>query len=264
MDSLNSRDFSPVHGIFSVERLPNDAFCTVCGQVLITQPNVVAYFQRNPERQKIVPMVSACRCRQETEQQRRKLLEVANLPVDRKRLRTFESFELVLGSEAAVEAARNFVEESPSGKDASPPILVLCGSGGSGKTHLLEAIGRAAIEQGLSVRYEHAGSLLVALRGSYGDGAPLSAWQIMDRCDKARILLLDDVGINKDTPWTVEHLTTLVDARYRMSRKLVVATNKSKEQMEADEVNFRLASRLYDTNSGLVNLVYMTCGDYRA
>jgi DNA replication protein DnaC len=168
---------------------------------------------------------------------------------------TFTNFTARQGTEEALEAALDFTVGN------SEPLLVFIGPPGSGKTHLLEAIGRQFLDQGrTTVRYELVAHLLDRIRRSYNVGEES---HVMEVCYGADVLLLDDLGLEKPSDWVREQITALVDERWRNNRLLVVGTNESHITIE-EKLGPRLASRLFDRSSGKAKVVYLVTGDYRA
>lgn len=200
-----------------------------------------------------------CQCQVKATAYKAALFAMANLPHTFGEVRTFENFNRAeAGSSACFDAARAFAAGS------GPHMLVLLGeTPGNGKTHLLEAIGRERIGQGQTVRYEHVPELLDRLRSSFREDAPEPTWQILDQCNRARVLMLDDMGLEKESDWTVDKMTTLVNYRYRSGWWLAVASNLSRKDFLANPANFRLADRLFDTGSGDVKVVYNTAPSFR-
>ena len=204
-------------------------------------------------------MVPDCTCQAEAASRERERLEVANLPVPgRVSIKTFQNFEMRRGTEEALKSAQVFA----AGR--GPATLVLSGGPGAGKSHLLLAIGQELLRLYRRCRYEVVAEMLDRLRASY-DGGTEDHAQVMDFYHSIPVLLLDDVGMERNTAWGLETLTSLVDYRIRNGLWLAVATNLSYGQMKIgqDGARFRLASRLFDTNTGAVNVVIMTAKDYR-
>lgn len=207
-----------------------------------------------------------CRCEQDDNDRAQQLLmeknkriNDANLPqsvpgpVPRSSLNgTFQNFKDREGTENGFNAAIDFTAGN------IPEILLITGGTGTGKTHLLEAIGRQYIEQGNTVRYELLAHLLGRLRDSYNFNQDES---VIAPCYSADVLLLDDIGLEKPSEWVTEQVTALIDERWRNNRLLVVATNETYETIEAC-YGPRIASRLYDT-TGKVTQIFMTSTDYR-
>ena len=259
-----------------VRYIPDDGLCGECDRLYKNHPGVnrvlaargYQYYDTDTGKLVIKVGIPYCRCgelaqerasAQMTEDLKR--IQKSNLPQSvpgsypRSFLdATFENFHTVAGTDEAVSAALDFTVGT------TPPILLLVGGTGTGKTHLLEAIGRQYLYQGHTVRYELVAHLLNKLRESIRISAEESVLQPSYDAD---ILLLDDIGLEKPSVWVVEQLTALIDHRYRNGYLLVVATNETHEVL-TDNLGQRLASRLFDTTSGKTMQVYLTAEDYRA
>lgn len=236
--------------------LPDHYACETCGKMDMTIPKVVEVVEGLglAESQMIL-----CRCEEDAIARTKEQRTFANLPHESsgQEPRTFKLFDGVPGTEAGLKAALAFV------KGEGAHILTLVGKSGRGKSYLLEAIGRGLLAAGVRVRYEHTPTLLGELRRSFEKDSPVETSEIEANCNNAEVLLLDDIGLESTTAWTIDRVTTFVDARYRSGRRLAVATNKTYQQMASDPDNFRLASRLYDTETGSVAVAYLTGVDYR-
>ena len=138
---------------------------------------------------------------------------------------TFENFQVYRGNEAAYRAARQFAESPGSN------WLTIAGERGTGKTHLLCAIARRAIDRGMPVLYAYVPLLLDWLRQGYRHLNDLE-WEEdgdfderLERLMTVDLLLLDDLGSEKPTDWAAEKLTTVFDQRLLNRLPLVVTTN---------------------------------------
>jgi DNA replication protein DnaC len=202
---------------------------------------------------------AACRCPQRREQEAREDAErwvLANLPHQHPDdiTRTFTRFKARQGAEDALKAAKDIVARQ------GPHILFLLGDAGTGKTHLVESIGREWLHRGGTVRYDFAPELLDELRGTYDNNNDSISEMVKWRNTRG-LLILDDVGQGKASEWVQEKITALVDHRYRNGGYMVVTSNLTYDQMQVWG-GFRLASRLWD-RSEIVNTVHLTCTDYR-
>lgn len=94
--------------------------------------------------------------------------------------------------------------------------LVLTGKSGTGKSHILKAIGYRACEQQLSVRYSRCVDLLDDLHAGLADGTyarRLKSWA------KPELLIIDDVGLGQvkkreSEPTAAHTLFNLIDRRH--------------------------------------------------
>ena len=242
------------------EPLPNDSQCPVCGYFDVTHPDLRRILlDRDPT--KAIFHQAQCKCRSREEQQHRddQLRRAQAALPSGGTTRTFDNFLGRPGIDDMLAAARRFAGRQ------GPRMLVLVGQTGTGKSHLLEAIGRHALESGRTVRYDLASTFLNRLRHTYDsdsgeDVHDLTAWY-----QRRDTVLLDDIGMEAATAWVREQLTALVEERLHSGGWMVVATNLNKAAM-ADRMGDRLASRLYAGNPELseVSLVINTAEDYRA
>lgn len=171
--------------------------------------------------------------------------------------RTFANFEQRPAVKAAYNAALGFANQ-----EGGHTTLTLSGRFGSGKSHLLEAIGRQALANGHSVKYALAPDLLDRLRDSYDPEAETRFKDIYASYEKAEWLLLDDLGAEKPSEWACEKLTRLIDDRYRNGKRLAVATNLHYKVM-IDKLGERVADRLFDNHTGIVKAVIIVASSFR-
>jgi DNA replication protein DnaC len=191
------------------------------------------------------------RCECQGESDRTKLCISANLPHEGYN-KTFENFLMREGVRPMFSAAEAFCT------DEAPPFLVMVGKFGCGKSHLIEAIGRRMIEAGSRVRYDVASSLLDQMRHTYADTSQQTLQELMDWYADKDVLLLDDIGYEKPTPFGIDKLTTLIDERLRNRKKTAIATNQVRDELE-ETLGGRLVDRLFATNERLHEVVAVVC-----
>ncbi|GAA2861267.1 ATP-binding protein [Nonomuraea rubra] len=149
--------------------------------------------------------------------------------------------------------------------------LYLTGPVGTGKTHLgftalaewcrnTETVPRAArydtwdtIRFGPTVHTVRATALLDQLRPGVND-----ARLVVEDCQNARLLFIDDIGAEKPSEWTQEKLYEVIDERYSRCLPLIVTSNLPPRSL-AEHVGERSASRLAE----MCTLVPLTGPDRR-
>jgi len=94
------------------------------------------------------------------------------------------------------------------------------GPPGTGKSHLAQAIGHAAIQQGYRVRYTEAHGLLDELAEASIDG---TRREKMTELATVRLLILDDLGMRKLPATAAEDLLELVMRRYERTSTLLTS-----------------------------------------
>jgi DNA replication protein DnaC len=169
--------------------------------------------------------------------------------------RRFTTFNPHVPGMATAHAAALAYAENPLG------WLVLHGPTGCGKTHLVAAVGNAIADRGEAVALFVTPDFLAELRRCFGkddNGRPKDDGRyqrLVDAAKSAPILILDDLGAQRDTDWAVEQIYAIVDARYREWLPLVVTTNT------LVGIEPRVKSRLCD--EGLSVVVTIKAEDYR-
>ncbi len=97
---------------------------------------------------------------------------------------------------------------------------VLLGPPGSGKSHLVQAIGLAVIHQGHRVAYREVHTLLEELADATLDGARK---EYLAEMASVPLLILDDLGMRKLPTTAAEDLLELIMRRYERASTLVTS-----------------------------------------
>jgi DNA replication protein DnaC len=117
------------------------------------------------------------------------------------------------------------------------------GSVGTGKTTLAMLVSRHALEAGHSVAIYSLPRLLAEIRTTFDDDRANSYVGLLDRLTSVDLLHIDDVGAEKTSPWVLEQLYAIVNARYEDERAVIITTNLEREPL-AEQINERTVSRL--------------------
>ena len=124
----------------------------------------------------------------------------------------------------------------------SSPSLFMHGATGLGKTHLALAIAARAIERGHGVVYASAPNLFTALeRERFGKGA--AAGLNSDEIDEAELLIIDDLGAEFATQFTVSCTYNIINPRMLAGRPTIITTNLTMPEFEAKYTQ-RITSRI--------------------
>lgn len=142
---------------------------------------------------------------------------------------TFDTFRRTERNQSAIDACRAF--------DPASDNLLLVGPVGSGKSHLATAAARSH-----EPMIRKPMDLFRAIRSC--DGAEEERKTIRAYIDSP-VLVLDDIGTEKDTAFTLVSLYEVIDGRYMsMSGGLIVTSNLSLGEMAQKWGDDRLTSRL--------------------
>ncbi|MBR6563583.1 MAG: ATP-binding protein [Clostridia bacterium] len=141
--------------------------------------------------------------------------------------KTFESFSLSYYAEGKDRAqlegilrgckkyAENFPNDSMAG-------LLFTGGTGLGKTHLSAAIANTVASKGMSVIYESAQQIYDTLDAVRFNRAELAERKKYESC---KLLIIDDLGAECITQYSVSAITSLIDLRIVNGRKTIISTN---------------------------------------
>ena len=99
--------------------------------------------------------------------------------------------------------------------------LVVCGPSGTGKSHLLEALGHAAIDHGAHVMWFSLESLGALFRRHRADD---TTGRALKRIMRADLICIDDIGLLPVATETAEALYRVVDAAYER-RAIALSSN---------------------------------------
>ena len=102
--------------------------------------------------------------------------------------------------------------------------LGLVGPAGRGKTHCLAAVGYAALDHRVK-------PLLITMADLNDAMRPGGDSTVYAKATKADVLLLDDIGRERITEWTLEQTQRLLDARSRDARRTAWSTNLDPRQL---------------------------------
>jgi DNA replication protein DnaC len=120
--------------------------------------------------------------------------------------------------------------------------LWLMGPQGTGKTTLAMLVSKAALAAGHTVAIYPLPKLLYMIRESFGDGR--SHMDLIDRLTAVDLLHIDDIGAEQTTPWVLEELYTIVNARYEEQRSMLITTNIMDRDELCEQITPRTVSRL--------------------
>jgi DNA replication protein DnaC len=98
--------------------------------------------------------------------------------------------------------------------------VLFLGPPGTGKSHLAQAIGLAAIQQGYRVLYQETHALLNGIADASLDG---KRKEHMELLSTVPLLIVDDLGMRKLPPTAAEELLEIVMRRYERASTLITS-----------------------------------------
>jgi DNA replication protein DnaC len=150
----------------------------------------------------------------------------------------------------AKKAAEKFIADFPTNATG----LLFQGGTGVGKTRLLCCIGNQLIkEKNVEVAYIDWNDLAREMKSGEDaasrDFANIS--QLIQRLAQVNLLLFDELGASRPSPWVEDNIYYLINRRYNEKRLTVFASNFFDKKIGSDEtlserIGIRIRSRLFE------------------
>jgi DNA replication protein DnaC len=114
---------------------------------------------------------------------------------------------------------------------------------GTGKTSLAILVAKAAKDAGRSYAVYPVPRLLAEIKRTFDRDASDNYLGFFRRLCSVDVLVLDDLGAEKQTEWVLEQLYSIVNERWQDGRSIVVTTNIPDADREAPERILRASAR---------------------
>lgn len=121
---------------------------------------------------------------------------------------------------------------------------------GSGKTFLSTILGNELSMRGHRVRWYSMTNLLQEIKAGYDRESSASSAEIINLCRNAEVLILDDIGVERQSSWVNETMYTILDWRLTQCKPTIFTSNHRPSELSYDE-------RIIDRISRMTELVEM-------
>ncbi len=116
--------------------------------------------------------------------------------------------------------------------------LLLWGSCGTGKTFSACEVANALIEKGYSVIVTNFGKVINELQATF------KKQEYIDELSSVSLLVIDDLGFERDTPFAREQVYNVINSRYLKNLPLITTTNFTIDEIKS--TNDVVCKRIYD------------------
>lgn len=174
-------------------------------------------------------------------------------------LSDFDSFSLDYYSKAVPAAAQesdyehmrkilSYCRKYAAQFSKNSDSLLFQGGPGNGKTHLSLAIAKEVIDKGYGVVYVSAPSVLKKIDEERFRAGESQTERTLTECD---LLILDDLGTEAPTKFTVSDVYNLINTRMLTSKPMIISTNLSSSDLQ-QVYDIRVMSRIIGTLSPIL------------
>lgn len=181
--------------------------------------------------------------RRQEEERRKEMEAIASLKKhslmdERLRDATFENFQQTKQNARTLKLCRRYAERFDEMMEKNQGLLFY-GGVGTGKTYAAACIANYLLERRRPVVMTSFVKLLESMQGFREDDSVL-----LTRLNRAKLLIIDDLGAERSTDFALEKVYNIVDGRYRARLPIILTTNLSMEEMK-ETTDIRYA-RIYD------------------
>jgi DNA replication protein DnaC len=152
----------------------------------------------------------------------------------------FDRFPVTEIDPTIVSATRRFSTRIETNLDNGRGLWFM-GPVGTGKTTLAMLVTQSALAAGRSAARYSLPGLLSQIRKTFDTG---SHNDLLERLVAVDLLHIDDIGAEQSTPWVLEELYTIVNARYEERKSIVITTNILDRETLCEQITERTVSRL--------------------
>lgn len=197
-----------------------------------------------------VPVMCSCmiaeRDRKKAEQKRRERLEkiagYRNIGYPDRELQKCRFDHDDHKSKKASDMCRNYAKRFDEFREAGKG-LILFGGVGTGKTFLASCIANELIDNGIPCLVTNFARIINTLQGMY-EGKQ----EYLDSLNEFDLLVIDDLGIERNTEYVNEMVYNIIDARYRSGKPMIITTNLKYSDLHhaEDTSKARIYSRIIE------------------
>lgn len=220
-----------------------------CGKCRTRKQSILS-LPDNPSKTYKVPVMCKCReeeyRREQEEMRKREEMErVARLKgnslMDEKfRSTTFDKFEIIKENTKLYKMCLRYAEHFDEMAEKNQGLL-LYGPVGTGKSFAAACIANYLLDRMVPVVMTSFVKILQSVQFFSGEDAEQ---KFINRMNEAKLLIIDDLGAERNTDFALEKVYNIIDSRYRAKKPLILTTNLSLMQMqETTDIRY---SRIYD------------------
>ena len=147
------------------------------------------------------------------------------------------------GINPEIKLAHNYVSNWEEMKSNASGLLIW-GDVGTGKSFFAGCIANALLEKGIPVLMTNFSRILNTLTGMHFEDRN----QFINSLNRYSLLIIDDLGIERNSDFVLEQVFNVIDSRYRSKKPLIITTNLTLSELNnaADIAHKRIYDRILE------------------
>lgn len=201
--------------------------CGNCGEPIQKDINICNKIRR-------VPIVCSCkrnelekkaREKENSERQDRLNQIFKNSLMDEKfHKATFETWDHSIGSEKIYSICIKYAENFKKAKIENIGLLIY-GEPGNGKSHAVSCIANYLLNKGVPTICVSIDGILKRIKETYSNYGKEGEDTILKTFACADLLIIDDLGTEQTSDWSISKIYNIIDSRYRNELPTIITTN---------------------------------------
>lgn len=219
-----------------------------CGVCKVAKQKRLEASMLTDGREMIVRCICKCqaeelRHRRELEERKEEMERIAKLRNsslidDRLRMAKLAMFKQTKDNQKVFRAASRYVDQFEKMYEDQQG-LIFWGEVGTGKSYTAACIANELLERKIPVVMTSFVKILQNIQGNQEEEKV-----IMARLNDARLLIIDDLGTERNTDYALEKVYNIIESRYRVGKPLILTTNMTiREMQENTDIRYK---RIYD------------------
>lgn len=200
-------------------------------------------------KERIMPCICKCQKEERERQEQRmkeeeQLLYVRRLKAAGIQERHLQDWTFASATDTpSIQMAKRYTENWKKVK-AENLGLLLWGDVGTGKSFLAACIANALLEKGVPVLMTNFSKILNQMGAMYPD----ERYRYIASFNRFSLLIIDDLGIERNTEYALEQVYAVIDERYKTGLPLIITTNLTISQLRnpEDVAHARIYSRVLE------------------
>ena len=146
-----------------------------------------------------------------------------------------------MANEKITKAMKNYVTHFAELKKQGKGLL-LYGTVGTGKTFAACEVANALIDKGYPVLVTNFARIINQIQGTF------EKQEYIDSLNNFALIVVDDLGIERDSPFAKEQVYNIIDSRYRAGLPMIITTNLTIDKIKSPEdiENKRIYDRILE------------------